>query len=173
MTQKDIDYAKYIVSRFLRDKRELEGYREDLEQEACISLLRAQESFDPSKGSELDLHIFMRVTYALRDYVKQQAKHFRKAEVDHESQHWDLSGPLDVDEIADDEVEPHAMDLRDIVDKLDLTDRQHIVLSTWLETGEITETAKRLGCSQPYVTQVIARIIEMSREVLILSGTSV
>lgn len=161
MNSKEIQYVKYIVYRYLKGKPELQDFKEDLEQEGYLELLKAKADYEPAKATvDINLYVYYRVKQVLQNYIRSEAKHFRKPPADHESPYWDLPDYIDVEEL---EVYDDPDDLRDLVsilEQLDLTENQKEVIEAYLMTGSYTGAANRLSISRQRVHRLIQIVIK-------------
>lgn len=166
---KDIDegYVKYIVNKYLRRRPNLEEYRNDLLQEGLIALLRVDEDFDASYGVDKKLYAYYAIKRAIFVYIRSEARHFKKKDVDYESPYWDLTDYQDVEDLVDLSLRPlDELRLHDITDKLTLTERQREVLNEYLRSGDYTECARSLGISRQRVHEIVSDIIEKAQKYL-------
>ena len=161
MNTKDLQkFARATVYKICQGRPELISIKEDLEQEATLALLEALPRYDSTKG-DLELYLDYRVRFAVLDYWKMQKKHYLNPPVDHESPYWDISDPVDVEELPSDDTRSKASrDLMEAIIGVDLTDRQQEFLNHWLDSGQLSIVADRMGIAVPTAHGIYAAIIK-------------
>lgn len=185
----DIRYVRYVVSKYLRDKPELETFREDLEQEGILGLLQAREDYDPKKSTmDKALYLGYRIRQSLLDYLKRkEAKHFKSprpeslledtpdtecdkygydinAAMAHESSAWDLSEHVEPDSLPKPEDTIDTLVLYDLLSKAEISPRQKEILKEYLQCGDYAQVASILGISRERVRRSVNRIVEKCRQ---------
>lgn len=183
----DISFCKYVVNKFISFKKHLQPFREDMEQEAFIWLMEARHIFNPDLGVPMETFVYQRVLFSCYLYERKEYRNFRNKstkkskdtgntkysvgeEIDKESHIWDIPEPINFEETMDDPRSEHhvvELELRDVLSKAKLTDRQREILELYLHYGNSDqEVAKRLGLSRQTVALAIKTIIHKGKGVL-------
>jgi hypothetical protein len=179
----DIRYVKYICSMYIKDKPELEVFREDLEQEGMMGLLSGRDAWDVSKGYDRPLWLHYMCMNAMKGYLrKAEIRHFKGAmpsvTSDSEEEHydadveayrvesrWDLEYTPSPDDLVSDSGYAQEDDrLHHYTDRVDISEYARSVLGFYLTCGCYTTTSKHFGVSRQAVTGVIENIIEKCKE---------
>ena len=166
MKPKDIQYIKYIVNRYIKNKPELWDLREDLEQEGCMAWLKASSSYVEGSPMSRKLYIYYHVKQDIQDYLRdKEIPHFQKPPADINSPYWDLPDMPEVDEILDESEEQDIRyDLAEVMSGVKLTPRQSKVLELFLEGWTFEEIGKTLGIAAATAHEHYKSVIKRARE---------
>ena len=163
----DAKLAKYVVHMYIRNKPELEEYREDLEQEAWVGILECNGRYDKSKGSE-DLFRFYRGMNNVQKYVERNIqKHFNKPEVDHESPYWDIvNAQLDPDELLSPETDKYKVQLMECLSGVTLSPKEQEFLELYLQENDVVSVATIMGISKQRAHELKTQVISKAKQAL-------
>ena len=165
MNEKCMSYCKGLVKDFLINHPYLKTEHEDLLQTAYEGWLIGEQTFDETKGTK-GAHCHKNVEYILGKYLRSKIKTFPPKVVEEDSPYWDLGDPYTIDELPDTSQPSieEQYDLKDILDKVELTNREQEVLDVWLESGDHAVTSRKLGVSEAAVKQRMASVIRKAKE---------
>ena len=166
MKPKDIQYVRFIVNKYIKNKPELWDLREDLEQEGCIAWLEADGKYDEGSPMSRKLFVYYHVKQDIQDYLRDvEIPHFQKQPADHDSPYWDLPEIPEVDAIADESYEADVRyDLAETMSGVKLTPRQAQVLELTLEGWTMEEIGEKLGITDSTVHEHYQMVIKRAQE---------
>ena len=154
------DWAKALTRRFLKTRPDLEERRDDLEQEAALSILNALALYNPKAGMDKKLFVWFKVRNELKNFsTRQVQKHWTTPDLDPESPYWDLEDIPEVEEIPSQDSSSER-ELWDMTYGVEFTEKQQVVLDSFLETGEHKKSEEILGIPQQRISEIYSAIIK-------------
>lgn len=150
--------AYFSVQKFLKISPEFFQMREDLLQEAQMSIIKAEGSYDRTKGYPFGLWCSYRIMYDLKNYVVKERKHFLRQPADPESPYWDIEDPPLPDQLPD-EADEHKLLVKELVDGISFTENQLVLLESFMRDGDFLGARKTLGISKQRASQIWADVV--------------
>jgi len=120
---------------------------------------------------DFELYVFYRVKQAIQNHMnRNEAKHFRKPPVDHESPYWDINEGTVLEELPDDEEPTDEEILKAVLDICELTPKQREAVDTYIYYGTLEEAALMLGVSHQALSQRLSAVISKAKDNLAKRG---